>query len=64
MGHLCDMHLSLQDGDTLLMEASREGRDGDARLLLDMGAQVNHQNKVSAFWDQPRISSPPSSPSH
>ena len=58
MGHWCDMHLSLQDGDTPLMVASRKGRDGFVQLLLNKGAQVNHQNEVSAFWDQPRISSP------
>ena len=27
------------------------------RLLLDRGAQVDHQNKVSAFRDQPSVSS-------
>ena len=47
MGHWCDMHLSLQDGDTPLMVASREGHDGCVQLLLDRGAQVDHQNKVS-----------------
>ena len=57
MGHWCDMHLSLQDGDTPLMVASREGRDGCVQLLLDRGAQVDHQNKVSTFWDQPSVSS-------
>ena len=51
------MHLSLQDGNTPLMVASREGHDGCVQLLLDRGAQVNHQNKVSGFWDQPSVSS-------
>ena len=51
------MHLSLQHGDTPLMVASREGHDGCVQLLLHRGAQVNHQNKVSAFWDQPSVSS-------
>ena len=47
MGHWCDMHLSLQCGDTPLMEASGRGHDGCVRLLLDRGAQIDHQNKVS-----------------
>ena len=49
MGHWCDMHLSLQNGDTSLLMASRGGHDGCVQLLLDRDAQVNHQNKVSAF---------------
>ena len=52
------MHLSLQDGDTPLMVASREGRYRCVQLLLDRGAQVNHQNKVSEFWDQPSVMFP------
>ena len=48
------MHLSLQDGDTPLIVATLEGY---VQLLLDRGAQVDHQNKVSAFWDQPSFSS-------
>ena len=51
MGHWCDMHLSLQDGDTPLMVATHEGHVGCVQLLLDRGAQIDHQNKVSAFWD-------------
>ena len=51
------MHLSLQDGDTPLMVATRKGRDRCVQLLLDRGAQVDHQNEVSAFWDQPSVSS-------
>ena len=54
-----NMHLSLQNGDTPLMVATRLGHDGCMQLLLDRGAQVDHQNKVNAFWDQPRISSLP-----
>ena len=57
MGHWCDMHLSLQYGSTPLMEASFEGRDGCVQLLLDRGAEVDHQNKVSAFRDQPSFGS-------
>ena len=53
MGHWCDMHLSLQNGDTPLMWASRWGHEWCVKLLLDRGAQVGHQNKVSTFWDQP-----------
>ena len=44
------------------MVASREGRDGCVQLLLDRGAQGEHQNKVSAFWDQPWISLLPPHP--
>ena len=51
MGHWCDMHLSLQNGDTPLMRASHGGHDGCVQLLLDRGAQIDHQNKVSAFRD-------------
>ena len=51
------MHLSLQDGDTPLMVASIRGHTKCVQLLLDRGAQVNHQDKVSAFWDQPSVSS-------
>ena len=56
MGHWCDMHLSLQDGDTPLMRASLRRRDGCVQLLLDRGAQIDHQDKVSAFRDQPSVS--------
>ena len=57
MGRWCDMHLSLQDGDTPLMVALRHGDEWCVPLLLNRGAQVNHQNKVSAFRDQPSVSS-------
>ena len=56
MEHWCNVHLSLQNGYTPLMRASREGRDGCVQLLLDRGAQIYHQNKVSAFRDQPSVS--------
>ena len=52
MGHWCDMHLSLQYGDTPLMVATRMRRDRCVQLLLDRGAQVDHWNTVSAFWGQ------------
>ena len=47
-GTPCDMHLSLQDGRTPLMEASGGGIVECVKLLLDRGAQANHQCKVSA----------------
>ena len=50
------MHLSLQDGDTPLMAASRGGHVRCVLLLLDKGAQINHQNKVRTFWDQSSVS--------
>ena len=50
------MHLSLQNGCTPLMMASLEGHVGCVQLLLDRGAQIDHQNKVSAFRDQPSVS--------
>ena len=50
------MHLSLQDGYTPLMRASLRGHDGCVQLLLDRGAQIDHQDKVSAFRDQPSVS--------
>ena len=56
MGHLFDMHLSLQNGNTPLMVASGWGYYGCVQLLLDSGAEVDHQNKVSAFRDQPSVS--------
>ena len=57
MGHWCDMHLSLQFGNTPLMWASWRGRDGCVQLLLDRGALIDHQNVVSAFRDQPSVGS-------
>ena len=56
MGHWCDMHLSLQAGYTPLMWASNRGHDGCVQLLLDRGAQIDHQSEVSAFRDQPSVS--------
>ena len=50
------MHLSLQDGNTPLMGASLYGQDRCLQLLLDRGAQIDHQNKVSAFRDLPSVS--------
>ena len=56
MGHWCDMHLSLQYGNIPLMLASHSGNDGCVQLLLDRGAQIDHQNEVSAFRDEPCVS--------
>ena len=39
--------VSLQDGWTALMVASQEGHVECVRMLLDRGAEVNMQNKVS-----------------
>ena len=39
--------LSLQNGQTPLTKASTYGHVTCVQLLLEKGAQVNHQNKVS-----------------
>ena len=41
------MHLSLQDGGTALMKASEAGHMECVTVLLDKGADVNIQHKVS-----------------
>ena len=41
------MHLSFQDGETALMKASWWGRMECVTVLLDRGAEVNMQDKVS-----------------
>ena len=41
------MHISLQDGQTALMLASVAWCIGCVKVLLDKGAKVNMQNKVS-----------------
>ena len=43
------MYLSLQAGDTPLMEAASRGNVECLQLLLDKGADVNQQNKASLF---------------
>ena len=43
-----DMHLSYQYGDTALMRASEREHMECVRVLLDRGAEVNMQDKVSA----------------
>ena len=53
--HVCDIggsnynvYLSLQDGQTSLMLASSEGHSECVKDVLDKGAEVNMQDKVSA----------------
>ena len=41
------MHFSLQDGETALMKASEAGKVECIKVLLDRGAEVNMQDKVS-----------------
>ena len=41
------MHLSLQDGWTALIKASEVGHMECVQVLLDKGADVNMQSKVS-----------------
>ena len=36
-------------GETALIRASRQGYVEAARVLLDHGASIDHQNKVSAW---------------
>ena len=43
------MHLSLQEGWTALMRASRAGHMECVNVLLDRGAEVNMLNKVSGI---------------
>ena len=42
-----DLHLSLQDGRTALMMAYDSGHMECAKMLVDKGAQVNVEKKVS-----------------
>ena len=39
----------MQDNDTPLIWASRNGRDSVVKLLLDKGADIHHANKVILF---------------
>ena len=41
------MYLYLQNGESPLILASSEGHFEIVKLLLDKGAEVNHQDKVS-----------------
>ena len=46
------MTISLQNGNTPLMEASGNGHVERVKTLLDKGAEVNQQDKVGAVHDQ------------
>ena len=48
------MYLSLQDGWSPLMEAASTGYAKSLQLLLDKGADVNQQSKVSLFHHEMR----------
>ena len=43
----CDIHLPFQKGRTALMKASELGRMECVKVLLDRGADINMQDKVS-----------------
>ena len=43
------MLLSLQDRETALMKASEEGHKDCVKILVDGGAKVNMQDKVSGI---------------
>ena len=48
------MYLSLQDGRSPLLEVASQGNVKCLQLLLDKGADVNHQDKVSSFHHEMR----------
>ena len=48
------MYLSLQDGLSPLMEAASRGDVECLQLLVDKGADVNHQDQVSSFHHEIR----------
>ena len=49
------MHLSLQHGCTALMKAYDRGHMECVKMLLDRGAQVNRQDKVSGVIDPRKL---------
>ena len=42
------MYFSLQSGQTALIKASSKGHVDCVKLLLEKGAEVDHEDKVSA----------------
>ena len=50
----CDVYLSLQDGRFPLMVATSRGNVQCLQRLLEKGADVNQQNKVSSFHHEMR----------
>ena len=48
------MYLSLQDGRSPLMVVASRGDVECLQLLLDKGADVSHQDKVSSFHHEMR----------
>ena len=44
---LSSIPVSIQDGDTAMLEAAKHGKLNIVKLLLKSGANKNHQNKVS-----------------
>ena len=48
------MYLSVQDGRSPLMVAASEGKVKCLQLLLEKGADVNHQDEVSSFHHEIR----------
>ena len=50
----CDVYFSVQDGRSPLMVAASGGKVKCLQLLLDKGADVNHQDEVSSFHHEMR----------
>ena len=52
------MHMSLQDGWTALMKASKAGHMECINVLMDCGAEVNMQDQVSGVITLCTLQSP------